>query len=254
MPYTPSYVPISGDNVDAGGMQDNNNLIRRYINRTIAPNDFKKGGVDLTTQEIARGEYFGVTTDHQFTSGDLYTQVVDAEIFNRSYMSSHWKQTDLLSQKWQVIPNSGKKVTPELDSYAIYTVSVSLVGCPNYQLEAQKLLNNLYVYVDDSDVLDAVNMDPTTYGGGFTEDWTSADGSGSGWTANNGFGARRWYCVRKLLTLSQGKRYNVGLGVNTNCDKLYISAINANIELFYKANSISAPGYEPEPPTNPIPT
>lgn len=245
MPYTPPIPFVNNTPVVASDIQDNWDALRYYIDRNILPTDIPKDA-GFETPDIVRGEYYGVTPDHQFTSGELFTQNVSTETFRRSYMCSHFKLTDLTNGKLlQVVTNSGKKIIPEMDCVAIYTVSVSCVAPPNYQLDAQRQLSEIKVYFSDvsaSGGIDNLNYNQdfidASFGGAFTEDWTPVDVDNSGNTAGCGVMSRRWYCVRVLRNLTAGVEYNFALAVSPNCDKLYVSARNANLELFYTSNNI----------------
>ena len=298
MSYTPPNTFVSGTPVEAEKLQENFNEFNFYQNRNIVPLDFSETETKFNTQDIVKGEYFGVTTDHQFTTGNLYTQVKDSESQNRSYVSSHWKNRDLGNETWQVIPNTSKKIIPELGGYGIYTVSVSMVVQPNFQLISQRKLNWLRVYISKSptggtftngqlapvvspDLLNNSKFTQASFGGSFTEDWAMGlpphpqpvdtliiGDYNSGWEIYNtyiptfanefkGFGnaCRRWYVHRYMFTFNAGEEFNIGLATNCVSDKGYISARNANVELFYTENNIPTPGYEPVPPENaPIPT
>lgn len=247
MPYTPPTTFVAATPVTGTDIQSNFDALRYYIDRQIQAADFLKP--EFKTADLVRGEYVGVTTDHQFTTGDLYTQVVDTDQFARSYMTSHFKISSLTNDfLYQIIPNSGKKIYPEMPAIALYTVSVSIVGNPNYQLEGERLLSDIKVYFSDVtssggiDNLNASDFIDPTFGGAFTEDWFAlippVDANNSGNTAPAGVMSRRWYTVHIWRTLTAGKEYNFGLGISPNCDKLYVSARNANIELFYQGNNI----------------
>ena len=246
MAYSPPYFFVAGTKVQASEIKDNFQEFRNYINRYVAANDSKKAIVNLKTDDLTKGEYYGVVKDHQFTTGECFTQFVNSEIFNRSYMSAHWKLGAMTKTYYQIIPNTGKKIIPEKDCVVLYTVSVSLVGNPNYELDVSSpegggLLNELEVYFSENaqssqiDTLNQYNFEQATYGGSFTEDWRGSNTDDSGLNAFNkvAMRARRWYCVRKSFKLKAGNEYNIGLGLNTRCDKLYVSARNANIEMFY---------------------
>jgi len=232
MPFTPPNVFVAGDPVDAADLQQNASELRLYINRDIDPADLADGGV--TTTDLVRGEYYNVTPDHQFMTGDVFTQFVEIDPFTRSYLTSHFKAYDLLDQKFQGIPNLAKRVLPEHDGWAVITVSVAAFGAANYELEAQKYSNLLYLQVSKDDRVLTTDYIPSTKGRAFTEDDVANDANLSGNITAGGFRSRRWYTQRYVIQVKGGTVYNVALVMDPRCDKAYTSARNLNIELFYR--------------------
>lgn len=232
MSFTPPNVFVAGTPVDAADLQENATALRLYLNRDIDPADLAPESV--TTTDLVRGEYYNVTTDHQFMTGDLFTQFVEIDPFTRSYVTSHFKSYDLLAQKLQAVPNCAKRIYAEHDGQMVITIGASAVGQENYELEAKKYSNPLYLQVSTNDRVTVNDYKPATMGRAFTEDDVTADANLSGNTTAGGYRSRRWYAQRYLVPISGGTVYNVTLTVDPRCDKAYVSARNMNIEVFYK--------------------
>jgi len=232
MPFTPPVVVVAGTPVAAADLQTNTSALRLYLNRDIDAADLAVDSV--TTTDLVRGEYANVTPDHQFMTGDCYTQFVETDPFTRSHFTAHFKAYDLLDQKLQGVPNAAKRFVAEHDGYAVITVSASAVGSRNYELEAKKYSNPLYLQVSKNDRVLVTDYLPATKGRAFTEDEVTNDANASGNVTTGGFRSRRWYTQRYRIPIEGGTVYNVTLTVDPRCDKMYVSSRNLNIELFYR--------------------
>ena len=98
MSWSPPFSFTGGTQVEAPELQATYDSLRKYINRDIAGTDIQNNTVQTT--DIVRGEYYNVTRDHQFTTGDLMTQFVETDQFSRSYATSHIKQWNLFSNNF----------------------------------------------------------------------------------------------------------------------------------------------------------
>ena len=93
MAYTAPYAFTAGTTMSAAEVAANNTAIRTYMNVAIVDADIATGTV--STIDIVRGEFYGVTDDHQFTTGDMYSQFVDLLRVNEKYFTAHVKPYDL---------------------------------------------------------------------------------------------------------------------------------------------------------------
>lgn len=231
MPYTPPIVFANGTGVFAEDLQTTFDSLRDYLNAGIIQNDIS--GSSVGTNEIVRGEYYNVVRDHQFTSGDVYTQFVEINNFEKSYVGCQYKQLNLDGDRWIPIPNTGKRIVMEAPGNIIYTVSIAAIANENYELVREKHENYVYVVAARNDLIAQGDDEEETRGRYFTEDDVSTDVNNSGNTSQLGAYSRRWYCQRYRISAPSAGVYNIFLATNSNCDKAYFSARNANIEVFY---------------------
>ncbi len=121
----------------------------------------------------------------------------------------------------------------------LYSVGISGVGEQNYELTRQKKASKILVRLTTGDLILPTNDIAQTQGHVFTEDTIATDVDNSGNTSPvignqvTGFMSRRWYCNRYYFDLPEGT-YNISLVTVANCDKMYFSARNANVEIFYR--------------------
>lgn len=236
MAYVVPNVFVTGTPVAAAPFQANNDALRLYLNSGISQPDIADNSV--TTGDIARGEFYGVTNDHQFTSGDLYTQNVQIDTFDNCYFTSHINAWDLhFTGRFVEVPNAGKRIVLEEPANVIMTVGINYVGDPNYELRAEKLRSFVYLRHTVGDVVKNADIITVTRGSVFSEDAVITDTSDSGIVFNFGSYpqfARRWYCTRFVFTnLAAGVHHFVP-AVNPRSDKSHISARVTNIEVFYR--------------------
>lgn len=232
MAYTPTNVFTGGTPVRANQLQQNTDGLRRYINREIVQADIDDNSV--TTTDIVRGEYVQVVSDHLFTTGDMMTAFNEVDFYNRNYYTSHFKQYDLYSNKMMQVPNMGRRVVMEHDGHIVFTVSVSARGDANYQLIGEKRENPVYVQISLNDRVLSTDYKPATKGRAFNEDDIGTDVSNSGNTTTNGDFSRRWYCNRYYYAANKGDVVNICLVVDPKGDRMWSSAANMNVEVFYR--------------------
>lgn len=232
MPYTPPNVFVTNTAVDADDLEQNFQELRDYINNEIVQADVELASVDTT--DIVRGEYSGVVRDHQFTSGDVFTNFVDVNAFQGDYFTSTWKMYDQFAAKMQHIPQMGKRIVMEYAGTIFFTVGGSFIGDPNYELKQEKRQNTIFVQVSFNDRVLSTDYKPSTKGKAFTEDDVSADVDNSGNTTTDGSLSRRWYCQRYYVDASEGDVVNICLVFNPRSDKSHVTARNLQIEVFYR--------------------
>jgi hypothetical protein len=137
MPFVPTAF-TNATPVTAPALNTNNDALRKYINKDIVPADFAAD--TFTTSDILKGEYYNVVPDHQFTTGDMYTQnlLVDDNGGNRQYYSStiktalgdqastntagQWNQME----QYQIIAETGKSIYFEANNSA--TINTNLAA------------------------------------------------------------------------------------------------------------------------------
>ena len=218
-------------------LRDNFVALRQYLDGGVVASDI--AAATVTTTDIVRGEYVNVVPDHQFTTGDIQTQFTEIDDFSRSYNTSHYKQYDLFADIYSIIPNTGKRIVLEQAANVIYSVGICGIGNANYQLTGQKKASKILVRLTTGDLILPTDDIAQTQGYVFTEDNVATDVDNSGNTSPvigtqvTGFMSRRWYCNRYYFSLPKGT-YNISLVSVSNCDKMYFSARNANIEIFYR--------------------
>jgi hypothetical protein len=113
MSYTPPVVFTTATPVTADDLNNNNDALRKYINRNVVQADLS--GDAFGTTDILKGEYSNVVQDHQFTTGDIYTQNKLANnATERSFYTSTYKP--LLYSQWgetgqfQIVMDTGKSI------------------------------------------------------------------------------------------------------------------------------------------------
>lgn len=115
MPFTPPVIFANFTPIEASDLTLCFDSLRKYINKQIAATDLDTA--TFGTAEIVKGEYYNVVPDHQFTTGDVYTQNIIAEpdiAGGRCYYSSTTKNT--LATQWsfndqyQVVSDTGKSI------------------------------------------------------------------------------------------------------------------------------------------------
>ena len=235
MPYTPPVVFANGNPVYAEELQTTFDSLREYLNTGILTTDVANDSV--FTNEIVRGEYYNVVRDHQFTTGDLYTQFEEIDEFSRDYVGCQYKQVRLNKSLWIPIPNTGKRVVMEAPGKILYTVSIAAIANENYQLVQEKHQNYVFVVEARDDLIEQGDDVEATRGRYFTEDNVFTDVNNSGNTYDIGAYSRRWYCQRFYINATQAGVYNIFLATDVLCDKAYFSARNANVEVFYNGGT-----------------
>lgn len=227
--------------MSASELELNNTALRTYINIGIIQADIENETV--TTTDIVRGEYVGVTPDHQFTSGDLYTQFCDLLEINEKYYTAHIKPFDLLDTTAGLFPiqGSGKRVILERPADVIYSVGLLAVSKPNPQLEPNRRSSFVYCTHTEGDVIHPGDELSSSLGRIFTEDddaYAPIDSDGSGNVGilgdNQGFYCRRWYSQRVGFTDLPAGIHHFYIVVNARCDRGSIKTLSSQIEVFHK--------------------
>lgn len=232
MPYVPPNVVVAGTPVDADDLQQNTDSMRRYLNRGVVSADI--GPTSVTTNDIVRGEYVSVVPDHQFTTGDLYTQFVDENVYDYDYFTSHFKSYDLYDTKLQPVPDGGKRIYMEYDGLIVVSIGLHVQGDENYELTPVKKANGLYVRISLNDRILTTDTRTASYGRAYTEDDIATDVDNSGVVDAAGYAARRWYCQRYLYAAKKGDIVNITVAIDPRCDKMWAGARNVNFEVFYR--------------------
>lgn len=232
MPFTPPTVFTAATAVSATGLESNHTALRKYLNSGIVAADLLPAGVGTT--DIVRGEYANVLRDHQFTTGDIFTQFVEVDLFQHSYATSHFKSYDLFSLKTEAIPNMSKRVIMERDGVIFFSAGIAGIGDENYELTRQKKASGLYIQISLNDRVDSLDFVPASFGRIYTEDSVTSDVDTSGNTTTKGIYSRRWYAQRYWRQFSKGDIVNIALVVDPRSDKLHCTARNLNLEVFYR--------------------
>jgi hypothetical protein len=257
MPYSAPNVFVAGTPMSGPDLSENNTALRTYLNVGIVAADIPSSSV--TTTDIVRGEYVGVTPDHQFTTGDLYTQFIDLLRTNERYFTSHIKPYDLTGvSPYQIIPDSGKRIVLEKPSDVMFSVAFLGVGNGNYELAPQRLRNPGFVGHTEGDVLRTSDIDLCTAGHSFTEDELEplglpyvidADGSGNATQdpstfdtpGSIGLYGRRWYCQRLGFPNLPAGVHHFYIAMNPRCDKGHIKVLQSEIEVFHRRAAEATP-------------
>lgn len=247
MPYNPPNVFVAGTQMAAATLNENNTALREYINIGIVGADIPDESV--TTIDITRGEFVGVVPDHQFTTGDMYTQFIDLLRTNERYFTAHIKPYDLLGDSpYQIMPDSGKRIVLEQDADVIYSVAYLGLGNANAELAPQRTRNPGYVGHTVGDVLRTSDIERCTKGHCYTEDnnpgittpyVTDVDDSGnitSSGTTPDSFGmySRRWYCQRIAFPALPAGVHHFYVALNPRCDKGHIKVLMSQVEVFHR--------------------
>lgn len=220
MPFSPPTTFVSGNPVVASELQGNQEALRKYINKDILQSDLKDECVDYI--EIARGEYYSVVRDHQFTTGDMYTHFFDTQTFNRSYFTGEMKQAKdyTTAQQFINIANTGKRFYLEQDAVVILHGWIAIV------VEEENLNKNVNgldhpVYID----IDGTRK-PVTYALEFSVTPVSANAGGLNLTV------RRSYPISYIELLTKGW-HDLSLVIDCTTQQGFASAKNVTIECIY---------------------
>lgn len=113
MAYVPPVVFTTNTPVTADDLNTNNDALRKYINKDVVQSDLAAD--TFGTTEIVKGEFANVVPDHQFTTGDIYTQnklantAVDRAWYTATYkplLYSQWGE----KEQYQIIMDTGKSI------------------------------------------------------------------------------------------------------------------------------------------------
>ena len=171
MPYSPPIAFTGGTPVLADDLNANNDTLRKYINKGVV--DIDLASDVFGTTEIVKGEYANVVQDHQFQTGDMYTQnvVSDDNGGNRQYFTStiktqlgdgvtHTGQWTQVGQ-YQVVAETGKSIYFEANNgetinnnLAAKIIITGHIGVRNYQQYVYNteaaVIGSKYGYVPNS--------------------------------------------------------------------------------------------------------
>jgi hypothetical protein len=220
MSFTPPYTFVSGNPVQASELQETQEALRKYINKDVLQSDLLGECVDYV--EIARGEYYEVVRDHQFTTGDIYTHFWDTQTFNRSYFSGELKQSKdyTASPQYINIANTGKRFYLEQDAIVVLHGWIAIV------VEDENLNKNIVgqdhpIYIDIDGTRKLV-----TYALEFSAAPASPNAGGLNLTL------RRSYPISYVESLAKGW-HNLSLVIDCNTQQGFASAKNVTIEAIY---------------------
>ena len=245
MAYTPPNIFADGTVMQAAQVAANNTALRTYLNIGVASADITTNSVKVT--DLVRGEFYGVTPDHQFTTGDMYTQFVDLLRTNEKYWTSHIKAYDQsAASPYQIIANSGKRIVLEHRADVIFSVGMLSVGNANAEQAPQRLRNPCFVGHTAGDVLSNADVELATAGHAYTEDAPPGvvpapyvldkDNSGnvSVLTSSVGLYCRRWYCERIAFVNLPAGVHHFYVAENPRCDKGHVKVLMSEVECFYR--------------------
>lgn len=246
MPFSAPNVFVANTPMTGAALSANNTALRTYLNVGIVQADIPAASVSTT--DIVRGEFYNVTPDHQFTTGDMYTQFIDLLRVNERYFSAHIKPYDLIgANPYQIMPESGKRIVLERPADVMFSVAYLGVGDANYQLQDRRYRNPGYVGHTTGDVLRTSDIELCTAGHSFTEDPQNLvaagdidlDNSGNvtaGGTnpVSVGLYSRRWYCQRIGFTNLPAGVHHFYVAMNPRCDKGHIKVLMSEVEVFHR--------------------
>ena len=258
MSYTPPNIFTATTTMEAAKVDQNNAELRTYLNVGIIAADIPNNIVN--TIDIVRGEFVGVVTDHQFTSGDMYTQFIDLLRTNEKYWTAHIKPYDMSADSpYQLLANSGKRIVLEHAADVIFNVGMMSIGNQNVVMSQERRRNPCYVGHTEGDVKLNTDIEACTRGHCYTEDNpysdlggditmdiddsgnTSSGGSSPTSPGSTGFYSRRWYCQRIGFKDLPAGVHHFYVAMSARCDKGHVKVLNSQIEVFYK-NIIVNPG------------
>lgn len=241
MPYIPPATFVSNTDMVAETFDLNNTALRTYLNVGIVQADI--GTSSVNTADIVKGEYVSVTTDHQFTSGDMYVQFNDLQQVGDKIFTAHIQSSNLVSftAPYSQLPSSGKRIILEKPADVLYSVGLLGWGDANYQMQPHGRRNPCIMAHATGDVLRGSDIEGSTRGHCYTEDetqYTPIDADNSGNVIDGasviGLFSRRWYCQRFLFTNLPAGIHHFYMVVNGRCDKGRVAVLNSEIEVFTK--------------------
>jgi len=217
MPVTIPNSFTTATDISALDLQENQEAVRKYINKEIAYADLEDECVDYP--EIVKGEFRPASRDHQFTFGDLYTQFSDTQIFNRSYFTGCLKQTADLTTATQYIkiPNTGKRFYLEEDSLVIYHAWIQIVISREYLAHTIPGLDQvLFLDIDNGRVSESYTM-------AFSDYPSSATAGGDELTLRRSF-------PFSYISYESAGWHEISLSVNMDTQQGYAGARNVTVE------------------------
>jgi len=227
MPYTAPNTFVTATPIDAEEIVENNEELRKYLNTDIIQADIDDGTVDTT--DIVRGEYFQVTKDHQFTSGDIYSQYRGSQTKDRAYTTGQLKNLDDLGDtyQWLVVPNTGKRFFLEADAMVFYHVY-----CEVHTGQDQLSDNDIEEYTQYALNINGSAMSDT-WGYSFEEKSGALIGAIDDGCSTTACHARP-FCGIQMVALTAGWN-EISVVANCNSSHSYMGAASTYIEIFYNS-------------------
>lgn len=227
MPFTVPNVFVNATVIDADKIVENNEALRKYLNTGIVQADIDDASVGTT--DIVRGEYSQVSRDHQFTSGDIYTQYRKGDVKSRTYTTGQLKEIDDLGStiQWLNIPGTGKRFFLEDDATVFFHV-YSEVRTPEDQLTDNLILEYSYYTIN---INGSYASDATAYS--FEEKSSTLSGLINDGCSTNVCHSRPFSGIY-LVALTAGWN-EICLAADINSSHSYVGASSSYIEIFYKS-------------------
>lgn len=263
MPYTAPNALVSGNPILATDLNGNDDAARKYINKQVNVADLATDKFDTT--ELVKGEYYNVVPDHQFTTGDVYTQnmISNDNGGNRQYYSSTIKP-NLASQwvqigQYQIIADTGKSIYFEQNNSNDVTVGkaakIIITGYIGVRNSKQYVYSTDYTAASTQDtkfyllwkaegIIDAWTVVPDTVGQvlGF-EDYDNTAGPTAGTAKVNDHRTipflyevsidNRFAINRTDSPKPQTLAYRFAIGVETTIDLGWVTSRFMSYEVFY---------------------
>lgn len=226
MPYTPAVTYTNAMAISATELNSQHDGLRDYINADITEADIKDASIGTT--DIVRGEYFGVTRDHQFTSGDVFTQYHSAQEFDKSYFTGQTKNVyDLnASIQWVGVVDSGKRFYLEGQATIVYHAFVDIVSNAN-ELNFNAVGDGTIIGIQVNDDVKTKEYQHVAF-----RDGDPITGVTVG--TESGKSRRRPYPLSYMFITSGGGWVNIGLVTDCQTSSGYVQARSVTIEVFYK--------------------
>jgi hypothetical protein len=263
MAFSPPVTLTSNTPILATDLNLLNDAARKYINKQVNVADLATDKFDTT--ELVKGEYYNVVPDHQFTTGDVYTQNVlsNDNGGNRQYFSStikpglaaQWVQTG----QYQIIGDTGKSVYFEQNNSADISVGkaakIIITGHLGVRNWTQYVVNTSYTGASTQDtrfylmykaegIIDAWTPVPDTIGQvlGF-EEYENTAGPTSGTNKVNDRRTipflyevaidNKFAINRTDSPAPQTLAYRFAIGLETTIDMGWITSRFVQLEVFY---------------------
>jgi len=232
MSFTQQHVFVAGDTLNASELDINYKELKHYVNGSNVAADLAADSVG--TNEIVKGEYLSVVSDHLFTIGDMHTNYVNIDVNNRDYFTYHYKAVDALDNIQTIsIPGTGKEFYLEKDADVLYETYIHTQIYANYSAavmgSASTEYSAFYVYVNGT-------RQDSTVCYGFSENYTGGFVNPDPGIA----GVSGDMLVQRSIVMSF-LAWNLKEGMNKievrghiRSDKGRASARTSQIEVFYK--------------------
>lgn len=231
MSYTPPITwAVNGVVLNATDVKANEEAMKKYVNQDILPSDILAGSLDY--DNFQRGEYDPISTNHQFTCGDVLGKNVLVNTRNRMYFTAETKGgTQTAGLQYQSVYESSETVQIEGDAKVLITFSCES-QCENNSITSGgpglgswdseitlKHTNDLGIVA----IIDTARS------------WTFEEKGGSLGAhdpVSSGLASRRQIGWSKMISVAPGK-HKFEVVVNPKVEQGFISARNLLIEVFY---------------------